>query len=96
VSSADIDTVRALARLARLALAEGELVRFQGDLDRILEAFSVLARHPGASPAPSADEPARTRADRPVPSLGAEVLLAGAPAQADGFFLVPKTVGGES
>ena len=101
MSSADLDTVRTLAGLARLALSDEELARYQGDLARILAAFETLARHEGvtladprtcSSPSP---EPGRTRADRPLPSLPPEVILAPAPAQEENFFLVPKTVGGE-
>lgn len=95
MSSADLDTVRALAALARLALADEELARLQADLARILAAFEVLARHEGGALAPPVDAAGRTRADRAVPSLEPGVLLASAPAQEEGFFLVPKTVGGE-
>lgn len=95
MSTADLDTLRALARLARLALTDEELQRFQADLGRILTAFEVLARHDAPQPAAGAPEPGRMRTDRPLPSLAEAELLAMAPAHEDGFYLVPKTVGGE-
>jgi aspartyl-tRNA(Asn)/glutamyl-tRNA(Gln) amidotransferase subunit C len=103
VSPTDPETVRKLAHLARLALSEEELRRLAPELERILEAFAVLARHPGvpATAVPGAgegtSEPAagRAREDQPQPSLPRAELLAAAGASSDGFFAVPKTVGGE-
>ena len=99
-STTDLETVRALAGLARLELSAEELARFAPELERILTAFEVLARHaPGARPAPAATlalpQPAvaRTREDVPVPCLERDVLLASASTSTDGFFVVPKTVG---
>lgn len=93
MSSVDLETLRALATLARLSPSDAELTSLSADLGRILEAFEALARAPGARP----DEPAatRARADRPVPALEPEAFLAAAPAHADGFFVVPRTVGDE-
>lgn len=94
MSSVDLETLRTLAALARLAPSDAELTRLQADLARILEAFEALERAAGARP----DEPTptRTRADRPVPALEPEAFLAAAPAHEDGFFVVPRTVGGEA
>lgn len=98
----DLETVRALAQLARLELSEEELARFAPELERILEAFEVLsrsvpgaARARGATPALPMPPVARTREDVPVPSLERDELLANASASEDGFFVVPKTVGNE-
>jgi aspartyl/glutamyl-tRNA(Asn/Gln) amidotransferase C subunit len=87
--------VGALANLARLALADGELARLQTDLARILAAFERLAESQEVVAAPAEPVSTRARADRPLPSLAPDVLLASAPAHAEGFFLVPKTIGGE-
>jgi aspartyl-tRNA(Asn)/glutamyl-tRNA(Gln) amidotransferase subunit C len=96
----DVETVRALAALARLELSAEELERFAPELERILAAFETLARpHPVARHAPSSPPAlpmpavARTREDVPVPSLGRDELLASASASEEGFFVVPKTVG---
>jgi len=92
----DAETLRGLARLARLELPEEELRAFAPELERILQAFAVLERHaaprpPDADPAPAA----LLRPDVPAPSAAREALLEAAPAREDGFFVVPKTVGGE-
>ena len=101
-TNADLETVRALAQLARLELSEEELQRFSPELERILEAFEVLARPtpPGArassvTPALPTPAVARTREDVPVPSLERDALLSSASTSEDGFFVVPKTVGNE-
>lgn len=101
-TTTDLETVRALARLARLELDEDELARLAPELERILTAFEVLARHPAAaSPRATpaiATTPAsapRTREDEPVRSLARDELLSAAPAHEDGFFVVPRTIAGE-
>jgi aspartyl-tRNA(Asn)/glutamyl-tRNA(Gln) amidotransferase subunit C len=101
-TTTDLETVRALAQLARLELSEEELQRFAPELERILEAFEVLARPtPGtaraSSATPALPKPAvaRTREDVPMQSLEREALLSSASASEDGFFVVPKTVGNE-
>lgn len=104
MSVTDPERVRALARLARLELAPEELARLVPELERILAAFAVLAEHADGAGAVAADAlaattilavDARRRGDEPQPSLPRERLLAAAPEQADGFYAVPKTVGGE-
>ena len=94
MSSVDLETLRTLATLARLTPSDAELTHLAADLGRILEAFEALAQAPGTRP----DEPppTRTRADRPVPALDPEAFLAAAPAHEGGFFVVPRTVGGEA
>ena len=100
-TTTDLETVRTLARLARLELTEEELARFAPELARILGAFEVLARHvprsrrgPAREALPMPGVP-RTREDVPLPSLDRDELLAAASESQDGFFAVPKTVGGE-
>lgn len=96
MGTADPAALRDLARLARLALSEEELRRFAPELERILEAFQVLARHAPPGPPLAPELPAAwSRADEPLPSLAREALLASASTSEDGFFAVPKTVGGE-
>ena len=95
MAGTDVETVR---ELARLALTEEELARLAPELGRVLGAFEALARAQtsdgSAEPAaePRAAGGARPRRDEPQPSLPRDTLLAAAPASADGFFVVPKTV----
>ena len=96
-----IESLRALARLARLSLTDEEVARLAPELGRILSAFEVLGRHDprseaAAEPDPSAPRSAPTRGDEPLPSLPRDVLLASAATREGGFFVVPKTVGAES
>lgn len=104
MGAADLEKLRELARLARLSLSEEELGQLAPELERILRAFEVLARHEprpelAAAHRPAAPRPAGAdrdhgREDEPIPSLEREALLASAPLHEDGFFVVPKTVGG--
>lgn len=95
MSSADLETVRALAALARLELSDAELSLLHADLARILAHFEVLARHEEPTAPLPFEGAARVRQDQPVPSRIQEAILASAPEAEEGFFLVPKTVGGE-
>lgn len=94
----DLETVRRVAALSRLALDEHELAGMAKTFARTLEHFQVLARldvegvEPTTGAALLADV---TRADEPRPSLAPELLLANAPERVDDFYSVPKTVGGE-
>ena len=96
MSTVDLESLRHLAQLARLALSDQELRAFEPELERILAAFAVLARHASSAPA-TADLSGslHAREDRPMPSLARDELLAPASAHDDGYFVVPKTVGGE-
>ena len=93
-----IDAVRRIAALARLEVGEAEARELADKFERILGQFQVLARldvagvEESAGPPHSADQ---RRADLPRPSLGLEQVLAQAPARVEGFYRVPKTVGGE-
>jgi len=93
-----IETVRRIAALARLDVGADEARELARQFERILGHFQVLARldvagvEEAAGPPHSADQ---RRADLPRPSLGLEQVLAQAPARVEGFYRVPKTVGGE-
>jgi aspartyl-tRNA(Asn)/glutamyl-tRNA(Gln) amidotransferase subunit C len=86
-------------RLARLAATPLEGQRFAAEFERVLASFSELARIDVSGVEPLATPSARCdvlREDVLRPSLEREQLLANAPQPLDGFFGVPKTIGGES
>jgi len=95
----ELETVRHTAALARLQLTPTEEQDLARELGDILTAFRGLSRidvegvEPLVHPCPLAT-PARE--DRARPSLDREALLARAPEREEGWYRVPKTVGGES
>ena len=92
------ERVRKTAALARLDLEEGEAAVLGPQFDAILENFRVLAEldleheEPMTSPLTHGDV---TRADETRPSTPRSKLLERAPDPRDGFYGVPKTIGGE-
>jgi aspartyl-tRNA(Asn)/glutamyl-tRNA(Gln) amidotransferase subunit C len=93
--SVDAETVRRIAHLARIAVAEDEVGNLQGELNAIL-AFVEQLREvdvTGVEPMTSVT-PMRMkmRADAVTDGGKAEDILRNAPASEDGFFLVPKVI----
>ena len=90
--------VRYVAGLANLTLSDGEVARFQADLDEILQHIDKLneidtsAVEPMAQVLFEADESATLRADEVVPPLGNSAALANAPQPGAGYFKVPKVI----
>jgi aspartyl-tRNA(Asn)/glutamyl-tRNA(Gln) amidotransferase subunit C len=90
------DEVAHLARLARLALTDGELDSFAGQLDAILghvsqiQAVDVTGVEPTGNPLKDVNV---FRADTPEPCLTQEEALADAPKAVDGRFAVPRILG---
>jgi aspartyl-tRNA(Asn)/glutamyl-tRNA(Gln) amidotransferase subunit C len=87
------DEVAHLANLARIELRPDELDRLAGQLDVILSSVAQVREVAGDDvPATSHPMPLSnvTRPDVPRPSLSAEEALAGAPAQQDQRFRVPR------
>ena len=86
------DEVLHVARLARLALTEDEIAKFQEQLSAILEAVSKVDEldlsdvEPTAHPLDLANVWAD---DAPQPSLPVDDALANAPDSEDGYFRVP-------
>jgi aspartyl-tRNA(Asn)/glutamyl-tRNA(Gln) amidotransferase subunit C len=87
------DEVAHLARLARLSLTDDELAHYAGQLDVILDAVASISQ------AVTPDIPPTTHAvpvtnvvrdDVARPGLGAQAVLAGAPAAQDDRFRVPR------
>jgi aspartyl-tRNA(Asn)/glutamyl-tRNA(Gln) amidotransferase subunit C len=91
----DRRTVDHVARLARLALSEQERQRFAAQLGRILEYIARLDALDLTGVPPTAHVVPMTNVFRPdavTPSLPRDEVLAAAPAQADGFFVVPRVL----
>ena len=81
-----------MARLARLALTEEEISRFQEQLSAILEAVGKVAELDLSDVEPTAhplDLVNVWAPDEPRPSLPVEEALANAPDGEDGYFRVP-------
>ncbi len=89
----DRDEVLHVARLARLALSEGEVARMVGELSAVLDHIAKIGELDLADVPPTSHVVELTgalRPDEPRPSLPREVALAQAPAVSDGGFLVPS------
>lgn len=87
------EEVAHLARLSRLALTDDELDRFAGQLDVIIGAVARVQEvaAAGIPPTTHAAELSNVfREDVLQPCLGADVVLAQAPAAEQGRFKVPR------
>ena len=96
LSRADVEHV---AHLARLGLTEDESARLEGQLNHILDQYTVLTKLDTEHIPPTAQtiELANIlREDVVQPSLSADEALANAPERSDtGHFVVPAILGGE-
>ena len=82
------DEVARVAGLARIALTPEEITRIAGELDVITEAVAKVSDVPATShPIPLSNV---WREDEVGPTLDRDEVLAQAPAQQDGMFLVPQ------
>ena len=93
--SVDADTVRRVAHLARLAVAEDEVEHLRGELNAILAFVEQLAEVDvaGIQPMTSVTPMAmKMRKDEVTDGGIADAIIANAPAREDHFFLVPKVV----
>lgn len=90
------DEVAHLARLARLALTDGELDSFAGQLDAILAHVGQI-QSVDVTGVEATDNPLKvlnvTRPDAVVPGLTQDQALAAAPRAEDGRFAVPRILG---
>ena len=93
--SVDADTVRRIAHLARLSVADDEIEHLQDELNAILAFVEQLSEVnvDGVEPMTSVT-PMRMKQRPDVVTDGgdAEAVLKNAPAREDNFFLVPKVV----
>jgi aspartyl-tRNA(Asn)/glutamyl-tRNA(Gln) amidotransferase subunit C len=95
ISRAD---VAHLARLARIAMTDAELDQLAEQLGVILGAVARVQEVAAADIAPTSHAVPLTNvflADEPVPPLGADDALAGAPAAEEQRFRVPQILGDE-
>ena len=92
ITRADVEKV---ARLARLELTEAEVAKFAQQLGAVLDHFGELARL-DTRDVPRAVQALPTtgslRPDAVATGLDADDVVANAPAQLDGAFLVPRVV----
>lgn len=93
--SVDQETVRRIARLARIAVSDDDVPHLQGELNAILAFVEQLGEvdvtdvEPMTSVTPMA---MKMREDGVTDGAKAADVTANAPASEDGFFLVPKVV----
>ena len=93
--SVDAETVRRVAHLARIAVADEEVEHLQGELNAILAFVEQLAEvdvagiEPMTSVTPMAME---MRKDEVTDGGIVDAIMSNAPAREDHFFLVPKVV----
>jgi aspartyl-tRNA(Asn)/glutamyl-tRNA(Gln) amidotransferase subunit C len=93
--SVDADTVRRVARLARIAVADDEVENLKGELNAILAFVEQLAEVDvaGVEPMTSVTPMAmKMREDTVTDGEIPDAILANAPAHEHHFFLVPKVV----
>lgn len=90
------ETVDHVARLAHLTLTPEERESFARQLDAVLEYAESIQRldTSGVEPMSHAAAAGVLRADEPRPSLDRERVLASAPDAGEGFFRVPRVIGG--
>jgi aspartyl-tRNA(Asn)/glutamyl-tRNA(Gln) amidotransferase subunit C len=93
--SVDSDTVRRVAHLARIAVAEGEVENLRGELNAILAFVEQLAEVEIECVEPMTSVTAMTmqmRKDQVTDGGIPDAIIANAPAHEHHFFLVPKVV----
>ena len=93
--SVDRDTVRRVAHLARIAVAEGEVENLRGELNAILAFVEQLAEVDVAGIEPMTSVTPMTmkmREDQVSEGGIADAIIANAPAHEHHFFVVPKVV----
>lgn len=91
----DLETVRHVARLARLDLTDAELEKYRAQLDAMLDYVKQLdeMRLDGVEPmAHAGDFADPVRADAVKPGLATDAALAAAPERVGNFFGVPKVI----
>ncbi|ALV29025.1 Asp-tRNA(Asn)/Glu-tRNA(Gln) amidotransferase subunit GatC [Pannonibacter sp. Q-1] len=93
--SVDINTVKRVARLARLKVSDADAERMTGELNSILQFVEQLdeVNIEGVEPLTSVvAQTMKKRADGVTDGGYAADVVANAPATEDNFFMVPKVV----
>ncbi|MEM6615602.1 MAG: Asp-tRNA(Asn)/Glu-tRNA(Gln) amidotransferase subunit GatC [Pseudomonadota bacterium] len=93
--SVTTETVRRVARLARIKITDEEAERMTGELSSILNWVEQLSSVNVADVEPMTaviDMPMRKRDDAITDGEMADKVVANAPAEDDHFFMVPKVV----
>ncbi len=93
--SVDAATVRRIAHLARIAVADHEVEHLRGEINNMLAFVEQLneVNVDGVEPTASVEDmKLKMREDKVSDGGYSERVLANAPATDDGFFLVPKVV----
>lgn len=93
--SVDLETVRRIARLARIAVTDDDVPHLQGELNAILSFVEQLNEVDvrGIEPMTSVIPMAMKKRQDGVTDGGyPELVVRNAPATDDNFFLVPKVV----
>ena len=93
--SVDAATVRRIAHLARIAVADEEVEHLKGELNAMLAFVEQLSEVnvDGVEPMTSVTPMAmRMRADEVTDGGNPEAVLANAPASDDGYYMVPKVI----
>jgi aspartyl-tRNA(Asn)/glutamyl-tRNA(Gln) amidotransferase subunit C len=93
--SVDAETVRRIAHLARIAVAEDEVERLRGEINAILAFVEQLSEVDvaGVEPMTSVTPMAmKKRADVMTDGGDSDAILKNAPATERNYFLVPKVV----
>jgi len=93
--SVDADTVRRIAHLARIAVADGEVAHLQGELNAILAFVEHLSEVDveGVEPMTSVTPmEMKKRSDAVTEGGIPDDIVRNAPATEDHFFVVPKVV----
>lgn len=91
----DAETVRRVAHLARIAVADDEVEALRGELNAMLALFEQLGEVnvDGVEPMTSVTPMTmKMRQDEVTDGDIADAVIANAPAREDRFFLVPKVV----
>ncbi len=87
--------IKGIARLARIAIDDGDIARYAGQLSQILsyvEAMNAVDTT-GVEPlAHAIDAVATTRPDAVTETVDRAALQAGAPQVQEGYYLVPRVI----
>ena len=84
--------IRHIARLARLRLDEGEAETLSAQMEQIMEMVSSIPALDGDNADIAPADPMALRDDEMIPPTPREEILANAPQQEAGCFVVPRFV----